>query len=111
MRIVLATADSYHNWRIRAASKFAGFLYVTGIVSGTGAQSSRDFYQITIRVGFHPRPYVLWRMRHYWFHSIRYGHGYYDPHLGFCGKCAPWPCCDAVGPDHELGCVELRRNS
>ena len=24
--------------------------------------------------------------------------------MGFCGKCAPWPCCGATGYDHAAWC-------
>lgn len=92
------------NWRSwRLTHRLAGQAYGTGIISGAAYTGGRvEWVRFRGR-----RVYVLWLKREAWghpWHFVRAGHWPLPVWMGMCGKCAPWPCCGAVGYDHEPDC-------
>ncbi len=89
------------------ARRVAYWAYSLGVVAGGwSSQSGTGEYERGVYLNWWPRPYVLGRQRHLWFHLPRYGHAFYPVFGDWCGKCTPWPCCGAIDEPHLPDCEE-----
>lgn len=95
----------WREWRL--THQLARRAYVLGVIAGRGLSSTGHGWRL-FHIRFRgKRPYVLGLKREKWgypWHLIRYRHWPGPIVWGFCGKCAPWPCCGATGLDHAEDC-------
>lgn len=106
--MILEPSPGFLRWRQRKWwSRLSLQMYVAGITSG-GIHSSAPGGWIVSNHYRGKRPYILWLKREEWgypLHFLRYHHWPRNV-WGFCGVCAPWQCCGAVGFDHAEDCEE-----
>lgn len=118
----------WHWRRWRLTGWLFARLYVLGVTSNGGGSGTKCGNWLSIRNDCpgHPgwgwvhhgpgwrslvrrRVYVL-GIRTEWLaqlpYCLRNGHWPLWLESMGCGKCAPWPCCGAIGYDHAAGCVE-----
>lgn len=105
-----ARACRHWGWRRwRLTHRIAGFLYSSGITTGGGSAwgNGHDWCLDKLPSLRGKRSYVLGFSTNTWRCWLRGRHRRGEEvGFGFCGKCAPWPCCGAKTFDHASGCRE-----
>lgn len=107
----LARQCKHWGWRRwRLSHWIAGRLYTSGITSGGGGWAHGDgcngcMFSLPRFRG--KRVYILFVKRETWRCWLRGRHRRGEEvGFGFCGKCAPWPCCGSITVEHDPGCAE-----
>lgn len=93
----------------KAANKATSWLHASGISEGGHSHFTPETQRRScgFHIGLAPRPYIAFWPVWKWRCLLRFHHWPGEEVMAqTCGKCLPWPCCDATTRAHANGCKQ-----